>query len=151
MFEERTEIIREILEIFGTSSNIMALINSGENLSDYLKENVMIHPYEYDSILTSTTGNLGEFIDSLNRMASLIRRKQKLHSLYISYCQNFLGESVSYTDLSIRNDGTYKQFGHLNLRNEMGTIDYTPYLDQLGISGTSKTLKNNKFRKIHYS
>lgn len=130
--EERVQIIKDIIDNFGVfNANIILPLQRGESLADFLKGYCVIYPIEYDALLTANTNTFGDFADSLTRITTLIRSKQKLYNLYLRYCEYFLGEYVSYTSL----DSCLKEtHNHFNLRDENGRIDYKPYLEALGIT-----------------
>lgn len=138
MEEIRIQIIKDILDTFGTFGiyyyDIANHLMKGESLAEYLKKCCVIYPIEYDGLLKAETKTLGELADTLTRITTLIRNKQKLFDLYQKYSQYFLGESISYENLDIYNGGTYRESAHLDLRDENGYIDYKPYLEALGIT-----------------
>lgn len=128
--EKRVEILREILENFGINNmDVLNCLYFGNDLSNFLRNKVVIMPIEYDGLITAQTSNLGEFTDNLLRITSLIRRKQKLYNLYIRYCESFLGSAVNYFDLSIQAVDPKD-----SLKSDGGFIDYKPYLEALGIT-----------------
>lgn len=132
MEEIRIQIIKEILDTFGVFNySVVCPMARGESLAEYLREYCVIYPNEYDAFLTASSSNIGEFVDSLNGIISIVRNKKRIYNLYEKYCNYFLGELVSYDSLDPYSAETYN---HLNLRNENGLIDYKPYLEALGIT-----------------
>lgn len=149
MIEKRTEIIKEILELFGDDNpELMVRINSSEDISDFLRKEAVIYPCEYEAMLECRVDTIGGVLDNLSKMASLLRRKQRISNLYAEYCQYFLGELVSYGDLEIKDNGTFRQYGYLDLRDEMGYIDYTIYLNQLSSESLDSDLDKNELKKV---
>ncbi len=127
---KREEIIEQILELGKEDERIMPALENGENIAEILREKALIFPIEYDNLLERETGDLGDFIEDLHDIVTLIRSKQEKHTLYSEYCKFFLGETVNYIDLAIIKDGTYRPFQYYDLRDEEGYIDYSEYLKE---------------------
>lgn len=127
--EARKRVIKTIIDIDNRSVYPML---KGENLAEYLKDLAVIHPNEYNVVITKKTQTVMETLEVLGELSQMVKRKQNYFLLYEEYVRYFLGSKVSQEPCLcyVRDNGLLRES---DLRDKNGMIDYRPFLNALGI------------------